>query len=137
MALGLGQARHVIDMRTGVYLGHMEKVERQMQPGEVELLSALPYRVTAAHGEMARGRGGDGDGLPPPAPNAPMKAISGRITVQSGPDGAPKDCKPPQTEAIDRPPRRGDTDVRRPRTVLGICDMGNVGLGGTTCGDIS
>ena len=57
--------------------------------------------MTAAHGELARGRGGDGDSLPPPAPNAPMKAISGRITVRLGPDGAPKDLKPPQEPLTD------------------------------------
>ena len=43
-----------------------------------------------------RGHGGDGDSLPPPAPNAWMKAISGRITIQRGAHGARKDFKPPQ-----------------------------------------
>ena len=57
--------------------------------------------MTAAHGEMVRGRGGDGDSLPPPAPNAWMKAVSSGAAIRRGADGAPRDLKPPQEVLTD------------------------------------
>ena len=38
--------------------------------------------MMAAHGEMAGGHGGNGDGLLVPGPNAQTEGVSGRITVR-------------------------------------------------------
>ena len=82
--------------------------------------------MTAAHGEMARGREGDGDGLLPAAPHVRVKSVSDTIPVRWGADGAGKDVKPQQEPLTDRRDERTLT-LDAPRTVLGICDMGNVG----------
>jgi len=50
--------------------------------------------MTAAQGEMAGGRGGDGGGLFTPAPNVLAKVVSGTIPVRRRAGEARKDLKP-------------------------------------------
>ena len=52
--------------------------------------------MTAAHGEMTGERGGDGDGLPEPAQNAWVKAVSGTVAARQEADGARKNLKLPR-----------------------------------------
>ena len=51
---------------------------------------------TAAHGEMARRRGGDRDSLPPTGFSGRMRAGSTGIPLRRGADGVRNDLKPPQ-----------------------------------------
>ncbi|MFH0962681.1 MAG: alpha-amylase family protein [Planctomycetota bacterium] len=46
VTLKLGAPRHLYDIRTGEYLGQSRDLARTLQPGLVQLLAALPYRVT-------------------------------------------------------------------------------------------
>ncbi len=57
--------------------------------------------MTAAHGEMTKGCGGDGDGLPEPAQDTRVKAVSGTVTARQEGDGARKDLKPPRKSLTD------------------------------------
>jgi len=54
VALELPQAMHVYDVLGGRYVGHMKTVRRQLQPGLVHLLAALPYEVASVSVEPAR-----------------------------------------------------------------------------------
>ena len=62
--------------------------------------------MTAAHGEMARRSGGDGDSLSPPASNGQMKNVLSGIAVRREADGAGKDFKPPQKSLTERRDQR-------------------------------
>lgn len=63
--------------------------------------------MTEAHGDMARGRGGDGDGLPAGAPNAQMNAVSGAIPLRRQAHGVRKYLNPPRKSLT--PPRDEET----------------------------
>ncbi len=53
--LHLPEARHVYRILGGEYLGQTDTIEQSMQPGDVQLYAALPYKVSAVRIEVSDG----------------------------------------------------------------------------------
>jgi hypothetical protein len=53
VAAHLQGKRHVYHIFTGEYMGYIDTIKQQMQPGQVHLFTALPYKVDAVRIDMS------------------------------------------------------------------------------------